>query len=254
MSRLPIAAAEPDDRLVLCYHAVSDTVRTKLTVPSAILNRQLSAVRARGYEPVTFQQAVAGSARSRRLAVTFDDAEPNVLHLALPVLAELGMPGTVFVPVDQVGRRAMSWDDLQTLTEAGWEIGSHTLSHSPLCGLDEASLEHELRGSREAIEDALGRPCRSIAYPYGEVDERVRAAAALAGFVAGCTTSGTLRVADPLLYPRVGVDGRDTLFMFRAKTTRAGRRVQASPLGTPLVLAGRAARWLAARQFVVRQK
>lgn len=243
--------AEPDDRLVLCYHAVSDSARSKLTVPSAALRRQLSTLLARGYEAVTFQQAVGGSARSRKLAVTFDDAEPNVLALALPVLAELGLPGTVFVPVAQVGGVAMSWDDLSALAAAGWEIGSHTLSHPRLPGLDEASLERELRGSREAIENALGRPCRSIAYPYGEVDARVRAAAARAGFSAGCTTDGMVRVGDPLLCLRVGVDGRDSLFTFRVKTSRAGRAFRASALGRPLALLGRAAR--SSAQSVLRQ-
>lgn len=247
-----ITAAEPDDRLVLCYHAVSDSARSKLTVPSAALRRQLSTLLARGYEAVTFQQAVCDSARSRKLAVTFDDAEPNVLALALPVLAELDLPGTVFVPVAQVGGVAMSWDDLSALAAAGWEIGSHTLSHSRLPGLDEASLERELRGSREAIENALGRPCRSIAYPYGEVDARVRAAAARAGFSAGCTNHGMFRVGDPLLRPRVGVDGRDSLFTFRVKTSRAGRTLRASVLGTPLGLLGRAARSIA-HQSVLRQ-
>ena len=248
-----IIAAEPDDRLVLCYHAVSDTARSKLQVPSAVLHRQLSALLARGYEAVTFQQAVCDPARSRKLAVTFDDAEPNVLALALPVLAELGLPGTVFVPVAQVGGVAMSWDDLSALAAAGWEIGSHTLSHARLPGLDEASLERELRGSREAIESALGRPCRSIAYPYGEVDARVREAAAHAGYSAGCTTDGVLRVGDPLLSPRVGVDGRDSCFMFRVKTSRAGRTLRASALGTPLGLVGRAARSFTA-QSVLRQR
>jgi peptidoglycan/xylan/chitin deacetylase (PgdA/CDA1 family) len=185
--------------------------------------------------------------------VTFDDAEPSVLRLALPVLAELGFPGTVFVPVDQVGA-AMSWDDLSDLAEAGWEIGSHTLSHARLIELDEAELERELRGSREAIEDALGLPCRSIAYPYGEVNAPVRAAAVRSGYTAGCTTDGTLSVDDPLVFPRVGIDGRDTLLTFRAKTSRAGRASRASALGRPLELVGRAARSASAAQFTLLHK
>lgn len=245
MSRRPHPAAGPDDRLVLCYHGVSNAARSKLTIPSAVLRRQLSSLLARGYEPVTFQEAVCGTARSRAFAVTFDDAEWNVLEHALPTLTELGLPGTVFVPVARVGSTAMSWDALSELARAGWEIGSHTLSHSRLPGLDDATLERELRGSREAIEDALGLPCRSIAYPYGGVDARVRAAAGSAGFSAGCTVGGGLRVADPLLHPRVGVDGRDGFLTFRVKTSREGRALRASVLGSPLALAGRAVRSLA---------
>ncbi len=254
MSWRPHPAAGPTDRLVLCYHAVSDSAQTKLRVPAAVLRRQLSSLLDRGYEAVTFQQVVGGSARTRTVAVTFDDAEPSVLRLALPVLAELGLPGTVFVPVDRIGGTGLSWADLSTLAGAGWEIGSHTLTHPRLPDLNEAALERELRGSREVIEDKLGLPCRSIAYPYGEVNARVRAAAARAGFTAGCTTGGTLLVDDPLLFPRVGVDGRDTLLTFRAKTSRAGRASRASALGRPLAVVGRAARSAAGAQFALPHK
>jgi peptidoglycan/xylan/chitin deacetylase (PgdA/CDA1 family) len=253
MSLRPNPAAGPDDRLVLCYHAVSDSAQTTLTVPDALLRRQLVTLLDRGYEAVTFQQAVGGSARTRKVAVTFDDAEPSVLRLALPVLAELGLPGTLFVPVDRIGGAGLSWDDVSALAQAGWEIGSHTLSHPRLPELGEAELERELRGSREAIEDALGLPCHSIAYPYGEVNARVRAAAARAGFTAGCTVGGALRIDDPLVFPRVGIDGRDTLLTFRAKTSRAGRASRASALGRPLAFVGRAARSAAAAQFALQK-
>jgi peptidoglycan/xylan/chitin deacetylase (PgdA/CDA1 family) len=201
---------------------------------------------ARGYEPVTFRQAVEAGTRARSLAITFDDGDRNVLEHALPVLAELAVPATVFVPVGYVGGTAMSWDDLALLVAAGWEVGSHSVSHAPLPDLDDAALDRELRGSRDAIEDALGVPCKAVAYPYGEVDARVRAAAERAGFVAGCTTDSRFRAGDPLLTPRVGIDGRDSDLMFRVKTSREGRALRGSVLRGPIEQAGRAARALVA--------
>lgn len=65
----------------------------------------------------------------------------------------------------------------------------------------------------------LGRPCLSVAYPYGESDERVLAAAARAGYTAGCATGGTLR-GNALDWPRVGVDGHDGRVLFEGR--RAG--------------------------------
>jgi peptidoglycan/xylan/chitin deacetylase (PgdA/CDA1 family) len=240
--RRPRSAAGLNDRLVLCYHQVSDDSRSTLTVPSAVLRRQLTTLLARGYEPVTLRQAVEGGARAQSLVITFDDADRNVLEHALPVLAELAVLGTVFVPVGYVGGTAMSWDDLALLAAAGWEIGSHSVSHVPLPDLEDAALDRELRGSREAIEDALGIPCSSVAYPYGQVDARVRTAAERAGFVAGCTTDGRFRAGDPLLIPRVGIDGRDSDLMFRIKTSREGRALRGSVLRGPISQAGRAAR------------
>jgi len=252
MPLLPHLRRGSGDRLVLCYHGITTDERALLRVPAGDLRRQLSSLLDRGYAAVTFAEAVSAPSGALTLAVTFDDAEPNVLVLALPVLQELGIPATVFAPVDQVGVRALSWDDLAALAAAGWEIGSHTLSHAHLPELDGTALERELRGSRAAIEDALGRPCRSLAYPFGEVDARVRAAAAAAGFVAGCTTGGSAH-ADPLLCPRVGVDGRDSRLAFRLKTSRAGRALRSSPAGNALARVGRTARAVAAGQSPLRQ-
>lgn len=221
---------QPRDHLALCYHAVSESARTTLIVRVADLRWQLVLLLGQGYEPVTFGRAATSP---KTVAVTFDDGERNVHDLGLPVLAELGVPATVFVPVARIGRTAMSWAELAHLAESGWEIGSHTLTHARLPALDDAALECELRGSREQIEDALGRPCRSIAYPFGDVDERVRAAASRAGYSRGATTSGALDSADALLFPRVGVDGRDGRLAFRLKTSRAGRRLRGSGLGRP---------------------
>ncbi len=243
MSSACTDAAGAYDRLVLGYHAVSKAVPAKLTVTSTALHRQLSALISRGYEGTTFYEAVRGIGVRKQLAVTFDDGGRCAIEHVLPVLAELGMPGTVFVPVSFLGKPSvLTWRDLAALAASGWEIGSHTLSHARLTDLDDATLERELRGSREAIEDALGEPCRSIAYPYGAVDERVHAAAHRAGFSAGCVSDGRLRSDHPLRWPRVGVDGRDERFLFGAKTSLTGRALRASTLGPSLTFVGRTAR------------
>lgn len=227
---------------MLGYHAVSDASASCLTVTRVELRRQVAELVGRGYVGATFNRAVLDSSPRRRLAVTFDDGERSVIEHGFPVLTGLGVPGTVFVVVSLVGVPGLlGWDDLETLAEVGWEVGSHTSTHARLADLDDAALDEEMRGSREAIEDMLGRPCRSIAYPYGDADPRVRAAAARAGFTAGCTTDGTLR-ADALCWPRVGVDGQDGRMLFRLKTSWLCRALRSTPLGAPLERTGRAVR------------
>lgn len=248
MSLQPSAAAGVRDRLVLGYHGVSDAVSSQLIVSTAALRRQLVSLLGSGYVGMTFNRAVLDPSASLRLAVTFDDGERNVLEHAFPVLSELGIPGTVFVPVGvMAGPEQLDWDELARLADAGWEIGSHSLSHVRLTHLEDDALHHELQSSREAIEDRLDRPCRSIAYPYGASDERVRAAAARAGYTAGCTTAGTLR-ADVLGWPRVGVDGNDGSVLFRLKTSKVGRSLRGTVLREPCDHAGRVIRRLSMRQ------
>jgi peptidoglycan/xylan/chitin deacetylase (PgdA/CDA1 family) len=232
------------DRLVLCYHDVVDGPSTGQTVTSSSLQQQVGGLVRRGYLGVTFGEAMGAASSRLALAVTFDDGLHNVLRHAAPVLAELEVPGTVFVAVGPVGAPGLlGWDDLTLLRDAGWEVGSHTVSHARLTELDDKALEGELVDSRRAIESRLGTACRSIAYPYGDADDRVRAAAAAAGYTAGCTTEGTLG-ADVLGWPRVGVDGGDGRVVFRVKTSRAGRAVRGTRLRAALDRAGRLARRL----------
>ena len=99
MSLQPSAAAGVRDRLVLGYHGVSDAVSSQLIVSTAALRRQLVNLLDSGYVGMTFNRAVLHPSASLRLAVTFDDGERSVLEHAFPVLSELGIPGSVFVPV-----------------------------------------------------------------------------------------------------------------------------------------------------------
>src|SRR4051794_5860117 len=186
------------DTLVLCYHAVSTTWTADLSITPERLERQLSLLVGRGYRGDTFTDAVTTSQTGRILVVTFDDAYRSVIELARPILAALGLPGTVYAPTDYVGSERpmswpgidhwsdgpherelipMGWDELGRLADDGWEVGSHTRSHPHLTQVeDDGALDGELAESRRLIEERLSRACRSIAYPYGDHDDRVVAA------------------------------------------------------------------------------
>lgn len=227
--------------LVLCYHAISDLWRDPLAVPVEALEQQLRMLLRAGMRPVAAAGVMAN--RRRTFHVTFDDAYCSV-RTAVPVLERLGIPATVFVCSDHAcsGRRldvpelrdrmgqhpdellTMSWETLRELAERGVEIGSHSASHAHLTQLRDDELRHELAGSREQIEDELGRPCRFLSYPYGEDDVRVRAAAQRAGYQAAYTLRAHRRRAGAFGLPRVDVYGWDGMGRFAVK---------ASPLWDP---------------------
>ena len=241
-----------NDTLVLCYHAVSRRWDSDLAVTPEALEGQLTHLLSRGFTGYTFTDAVLSPHEGRKLAVTFDDGFRSVVELALPIMARLGLPGTLFVPSALVGREqpmswpgvdhwlatrhrdelvGVSWDELQRLQDAGWEIGSHTRTHARLTDLTDRDLAQELRGSRHELEARLQTPCRSIAYPYGAADDRVAAAAAAAGYETACTLpQGFPPRPSDLLYPRVGVYSYDTAASFRRHTSATVRRLRASVL------------------------
>jgi peptidoglycan/xylan/chitin deacetylase (PgdA/CDA1 family) len=235
------------DSLVLCYHAVSETWPATLSTTPERFEAQLSLLLERGYAPATFEQAVLAPPAERTFAVTFDDSYRSVLERAQPIMQRLGVTGTVFVPTDFAGRPepmgwhgidqwrggpheqellCLGWDELRDLAAAGWEVGSHTRSHPHLTTLEDEPLRRELAESRAACEAAMGRACRSLAYPYGDVDDRVAAAAGSVGYELGAALPKHFGSTDPLVWPRVGVYHADDLRRFKLKVSRAGRRIR----------------------------
>jgi peptidoglycan/xylan/chitin deacetylase (PgdA/CDA1 family) len=236
------------DVLVLCYHAVSRDWTADLSVTPDALDRQLGLLRRRGYEGATFARAVSDPPARRTLAVTFDDAYRSVIELAGPILERHGFPGSVYVPTAYAGSERpmswpgidnwtgteherelvpMSWDELAELANTGWEVGSHTRTHPRLTRLDDGELAAELRDSRAECEDRLGRPCKTIAYPYGDVDERVVEAARGAGYEQAGALPERWHGPRPLEWPRAGVYQADADWRFRLKASATVRRLRA---------------------------
>ena len=236
--------------VVLCYHAVSAEWPAQLAVTPERFEQQLRLLVRRGYRGATFAQAATDPLARKTLAVTFDDGLRSVLDRAAPVLRGLGLPATVFVPTDLVGSEGpmswpgverwlggpyerelvpLGWDELRDLHAEGWEIASHTRTHARLIRLGDAELRDELEGSRARLEAELGEPCRTLAYPYGEADERVIEAARAAGYEAACGLPTSFEQASTLAWPRTGVWRGDGPFSFRLKVANPVLALQRSP-------------------------
>lgn len=209
------------------------------------MSQHLRGLLRRGYVPVDAAEALTG--RARRLHVTFDDAYRNVAR-AVPTLERLGVSATVFActayaedgkPLDisELAAEAaahpdelatMTWDQLRALSDRGVEIGSHTVTHAHLTRLSDHEIDRELGVSRERMEDELSRQCRYLAYPYGEDDHRVHAAARRAGYEAAFTLKPKPTTMDAYAVPRVDLYRRDGLVRAMLKTSPI--RNQASTL------------------------
>lgn len=233
------------DVVILCYHALSDDWPADLNVHPDRFERQIGLMLDRGYEAATFSEAVLDKGHHRKtLVVTFDDAFRSVQERALPILQRLGIPATVFTVtrfaprgerlvwdgIDHWGAgphaaelASMTWGELRDLSALGWEIGSHTRTHPHLTALSDSELQQELRASRDECARGVGRECESIAYPYGDVDPRVTAAARAAGYRAGAALPAHAHRQRPLEWPRVGVYWNDDLRRFKLKVSRIVR-------------------------------
>ncbi len=250
-----------NDLLILCHHGVSESWPSEFAIEPRRLEGQLRFLLRRGYRPMTLSAALAERPSGKTLVVTFDDAYRSVLREGYPVLARLGVPATVFVPTafatsrepmawSEMGRwvgtpfeselDCMTWDELRRLQDRGWEIGSHTRTHADLALLDDEELAGELRQSREECERELRRPCRALAYPFSSYDERVKDAAASAGYATAVILDSQVAIPrrtmpylpgarqDPLELLRAGLYRGDGWARFLAKTSLVARRMRAS--------------------------
>lgn len=88
----------------------------------------------------------------------------------------------VILPRDKM----MSWTELRQMQNAGYYIGSHSVSHPLLASIQHADeLSFELAGSGKRIQKELGYFPLTISYPIGSYDERVTETSKQAGYKYG---------------------------------------------------------------------
>ncbi len=191
--------SKPSNRmLVLMYHAVHPTLELWNTQKAAgrwyaIVAEQFEAQMAylarEGYNTVLLHEFLAGQAPERSVVLTFDDGHKTNLSVALPILQRYGFRAEFFANVSFIGQsNFMNWEQLGSLVEAGMSVQSHGLQHNPMTEYSHEELVHELRGSKEAIEENLGPKVKYFAAPGGFVDKRVCQEALAVGYEAVCNS------------------------------------------------------------------
>lgn len=207
----PASARTP----VLMYHSVaaaaSPAFRTFVTDP-AVFRDHMAALVDAGYAATTVSDHVSGTRTEpgdRGVVLTFDDAFQDFHTTVLPVLADLGLSATLYVPTSYVGRTSrwlqpdgeadrpmMSWSAVAEAAASGVEIGSHSRTHPQLDRLPGDRVRAEVRDSRSLLEDQLQQEVRSFAYPFGYHDGSVKRAVAEAGYLSGCAVRDLLSTTD----------------------------------------------------------
>ncbi len=203
---------------ILTYHAIDHSGSVIATDPVGFA-ATMSAFHQAGYRTLDLDDWIAQGRPDldRAFAICFDDGLRSILPAA-DVLARFGFTATVFLVTDRMGRDnawpgqpwgiprqpLLTWSDTIQLQAAGFRFGAHTRTHPRLDRLDEAAIRDELLGSRKAIEQRLGQPCRLLAYPYGVDSPCVRLVATHHFAAAFGTNLGRASVRDdPHALPRI---------------------------------------------------
>ncbi|HEX8036885.1 MAG TPA: polysaccharide deacetylase family protein [Ktedonobacterales bacterium] len=120
----------------------------------------------------------------------------------------LAIPSSVGIEEQQA--MPLTWDEVQEMEASGWvSFGAHTLHHPVLaCLTDRREVQHEVGGCRMEVEQHLGHPVRTFAYPIGKLehigDEGLRAVRE-AGYKWALTTIEGINTprTDPYLLQRL---------------------------------------------------
>lgn len=235
---------------VLMYHKVgippAGSRLKKLWVSVDDFRWQMGYLKRHGYAPLTLRQVAERIKEGRALpprgvVLTFDDGYRNNFEYAFPVLQEFGFPATIYIVVNAVGREnfwhdpvsetrlpMLTWEEISALHEAGWDIGSHTLTHPRLTRLSSVEAKHEIEESRRVLGEKVGVPPLSFAHPYGDGADRsdIRRWISEAGYATACSVHrGKANVyATPFCLKRLFVRGDDTRWDFHLNLTRGQSR------------------------------
>lgn len=129
----------------------------------------------------------------------------------------------------------MSWDQARELANNGIEMGAHTVQHPILTRVSLDQARDEIMGSRDRIQDELGRPVTGFAYPNGqpgdfneEIIQVVREAEFKTAFtlLPGPTSYRTARKHNYEIR-RVFLSHKDSMARFAAKLNGVPRLQQA---------------------------
>lgn len=215
----------------LTYHRFGHSVRDPWCVDPASFEAQMRFL-AEHQLAVSLDDAIRFTRfeiplKNGSVLITLDDGFSSVHTIAAPIMQRYGIPGVAFITTSRVGNADLAaegegyltWQQVRELPSLGLTIGSHAHTHRSLGRMSPEDAWTEGVCSKQLLEQHLGQPISSFAYPFGmRFDENPTTACLLAE--AGYTSvfvaqHGVIRPGSvPLRLPRVKVEGGESGWMF----------------------------------------
>lgn len=211
---------EAQRNLILLYHSIGGGAEA---IATEMFRGHLGVISAIGH--FTTLRDILGSSPDCGIAVaiTFDDGYATLRDRAMATLMEFGATATAFLNIGEIadderrssriedgyypGEQFLTWQDVNSLLAAGWQIGSHGVRHLNLARTEVAVIKLELSASKLIIEQHLGSTCDMFAYPWGHNNAHLRSEVRSAGYRYGFAGghSAVTSKSDRLALPRINV-------------------------------------------------
>jgi peptidoglycan/xylan/chitin deacetylase (PgdA/CDA1 family) len=220
----PLVPRQSGGITILTYHLIGAGTDSLVDLPVEVFRAQLGELRAFAQvcslDDAVFRLERKMESHRPLVVITFDDGFDNFRTHAWPILDELQLPATLYVPVGFLDRTSgtplSGADGLEPLTWAALRelaadpritIGSHSWSHRDVRQIEIRELRSDLRRSRERLEHETGKPVEHFCYPqakWSRTAEKEVQAAYRTAVVAGGRTNFS-RHFNPMRLARVPV-------------------------------------------------
>ena len=168
-----VGPGEVEIPILLYHHVHPDPPSLNYWIEAENFEDQMQVLSDRGYHTVTptqLRQAILQGLQlpPKPVIITFDDGNEDNYEFAFPIMQRFGFIGTAYIVANRLGAVGfLSVEQLKEMAAAGWEIGSHSMTHADLADATANELREELLDSRLRLERETGVEVRSFAYPFG---------------------------------------------------------------------------------------
>lgn len=217
---------------ILTYHRFSKKSKSRLSIPGQVFDQQMAYLKENGYRVIPLSDLIAfmqfrTALPKKAVVITIDDGYKSVYDTAFPILKKYGFTATLFVYTDFIGipGSSVTWEQLKEMKSSGFEVGSHTLSHSNLTKKRENEsegayikrIEEELVLSKQIIDKKLHQNTMAIAFPYGAYNRQILDLSEKAGYKLGLSVKrgGNPFFTNPLSLRRSQLLNRDLNYFIK---------------------------------------
>jgi len=224
---------------VLLYHRIiTDSAQVGkhgTYIRLARLDAHFRYLKRNNYTPITFEDLKfinRFDADKKYVILTFDDGYRDNYTLLMPLLEKYGFKAVIYLVTHKAenswdlkdeGRTfpLLSKEQVLDMSRRGIEFGAHTMNHADLTKVGVEEAWKEIIGSKKYLEELLGKPVNTFAYPYGNLNEAVKELVKKAGFTYGIgTVNGPLAMHQDLMNIRRIVIHPDTDIMRFARKVK----------------------------------
>ena len=183
---------------IILYHRIAiSPINSQYYVPPEKFDEEMKLLHDWGYTTITTELLIkaineGADLPPRPILITFDDGHLNNYTTAFPIMKKYGFTGVLYIVANYMGAdQYMNADQIKEMASAGWEVGSHSVNHLDLTSLEPERQRYEVVDSRTILEEKLGVPILTIAYPFGISNSSVIDYAHFAGYIGGMSLGYT---------------------------------------------------------------